>query len=47
MSLSNVADSTYDLIVIGGGPAGFMGAITAAENGVQSILLLESNNNLP
>nr|WP_320668368.1 NAD(P)/FAD-dependent oxidoreductase [Prochlorococcus sp. MIT 1307] len=31
-----------DLIVIGGGPAGFMGAITAAENGLDSVCVLES-----
>ena len=32
----------YDLVVIGGGPAGFMGAITAAEHGVKSVLILEA-----
>jgi len=35
----------YDLIVIGGGPAGMMAAGRAAENGA-SVLLLEKNNKL-
>ncbi|AAP99422.1 MULTISPECIES: NAD(P)/FAD-dependent oxidoreductase [Prochlorococcus] len=33
---------SIDLAVIGGGASGFMGAITAAEEGVPSVLLLES-----
>merc|ERR1719263_1665607 len=32
----------HDLIVIGGGPAGFMAAITAAEQGCQRVLVLEA-----
>ena len=32
----------FDLIVIGGGAAGFMTAITAAENGVKKIIILEA-----
>jgi predicted flavoprotein YhiN len=32
----------WDLVVAGGGPAGFMAAITAAEAGVRQVLLLES-----
>ncbi len=35
----------YDLIVVGGGPAGMLGAATAAENGLK-VLLLEKNNKL-
>ncbi len=35
----------YDLIVIGGGPAGMFAAITAAEQGSR-VLLLEANNRL-
>ena len=36
----------FDLIVVGGGAAGFMCAITAAENGVKNILILESSTKL-
>ena len=36
---------TYDGIVIGGGPAGMLAAITAAKNG-QKVLLLEKNDRL-
>ena len=35
----------YDVIIVGGGPAGMFAAITAAERGLR-ILLLESNNRL-
>lgn len=35
----------YDLIVIGGGPAGMMAAISASRNGA-TVLLLEKNNKL-
>jgi len=31
-----------DLVIIGGGASGFMGAITAAKNGLRSIVILES-----
>ena len=31
-----------DLVVIGGGASGFMGAITAASNGFGSVVILES-----
>ena len=34
-------DQLFDLIVIGGGAAGFFGAITAAEHGTSKILILE------
>lgn len=36
----------HDLIVIGGGAAGFFGAITAAENGAQNVLILEKTPKL-
>ena len=36
---------TYDVIVIGGGPAGMFSAITAANNG-RKVLLLERNDRL-
>ncbi|MGB1621706.1 MAG: NAD(P)/FAD-dependent oxidoreductase [Synechococcus sp.] len=32
----------WDLVVVGGGAAGFMAAITAAESGVQRVLVLEA-----
>jgi len=35
----------YDLIVVGGGPAGMLGAATAAANGIK-VLLLEKNEKL-
>ncbi len=38
------SDQLFDLIVIGGGAAGFMAAITAAENGLKSILILEATS---
>ena len=34
----------FDLAVIGGGAAGFMTAITAAENGVKKIIILEGTS---
>ncbi len=33
-----------DLVVIGGGASGFMGAITAASNGIRSVVILESTS---
>ncbi len=36
----------FDLVVIGGGAAGFMTAVTAAENGVKRILILEGSSKL-
>ena len=36
----------FDLIVIGGGAAGFMSAITASENGLKKIKILESSTKL-
>ena len=35
------ASSPLDLIVVGGGPVGFMAAITAAEQGARQVLVLE------
>ena len=35
-------NSQFELVVIGGGPAGFMAAITAAEHGTKSVLVLEA-----
>ena len=39
------SEQKVDLIVIGGGPAGFMCAITAAESGFSSVLVLEGTLN--
>lgn len=38
--------SHYDLIVIGGGAAGFFGAITCAENSNKKVLILEKSSQL-
>ena len=40
-----MANNAYDLIVIGGGAAGMMGAVAAAQTG-KRVLLLEKNNRL-
>ena len=32
---------TYDLVVVGGGAAGLAAALTAYENGVEKVLILE------
>ncbi len=36
----------FDLVVVGGGAAGFMSAVTAAENGVKRIIILEGSSKL-
>ena len=36
----------FDLVVVGGGAAGFMTAVTAAENGVKRIITLEGSSKL-
>jgi len=36
----------YDLVIIGGGSAGLAAALSASENGVKNILVLEKNNEL-
>ncbi|MDR1249290.1 MAG: FAD-dependent oxidoreductase [Treponema sp.] len=37
---------TYDVIVVGGGPAGLAAGIAAAEQGAKSVLILERNDTL-
>lgn len=37
---------TYDLVVIGGGPAGMIASITAKENGIDNILILDREDEL-
>jgi len=44
--LNNKFLEPFDLAVLGGGAAGFMTAITAAENGVKKIIILEGTSKL-
>ena len=43
--MNNPDNTTWDVAVIGGGPAGMMSAGTAAQHGAR-VILLEKNNTL-
>jgi glycerol-3-phosphate dehydrogenase len=46
LTLEDGARKHYDLVVVGGGPAGMAAAISARENGVEDILVIERDHEL-
>ena len=46
LKIESEARASYDLVVIGGGPAGMAAAIAARESGIEDILVLERDHEL-
>ena len=44
--MSLVKEFEYDLVVVGGGPAGMSAAVAAYEEGIRNIVILERDDNL-